>query len=95
MVPLAVVDDVPVPNGLLDVLKFAEIPVVLIAASPVADAEAVAAAVTTDPTIEIPVAGALLSILYVRALNEFHVPANFNAWTLSKLLFPAVTGDAE
>lgn len=63
IVPPAVVDEVPVANGDEDVLKLAETPLVDRAPSPVAVADAVAAVVTTEPTIEMPVAGALLSIL--------------------------------
>lgn len=63
IVPPAVVDDVPVPNGDEDELKFAEIPVVDIGPSPVAVADAVAAEVTTAPTTDSPVPGALLLIL--------------------------------
>jgi hypothetical protein len=57
-------------------------PVVLIAESPEAVVLGVVPAVTTAPTIDRPVAGALLSILYVSADKEFHVPANTNAWYL-------------
>jgi hypothetical protein len=82
MVPLAVLDDVPAPNGVVELLKLALKPVVDIAESPVAVVAGCVNDVNTEPTIDKPVAGALLSILYVNADNEFHVPANFNAWIL-------------
>ena len=82
IVPPAVVDDVPAPYGVVELLKLADKPVVLIAESPDAVVLGVVPEVTTEPTIDSPVAGALLSILYVNAESEFHVPVNLSAWYL-------------
>ncbi|HVB24116.1 MAG TPA: hypothetical protein VNG51_19415 [Ktedonobacteraceae bacterium] len=57
-------------------MKLADKPLVLIAESPLAVVLGVVPEVTTEPTIDNPVAGALLSILYVNALKLFQVPAN-------------------
>jgi hypothetical protein len=63
IVPPAVVEVVPAPYGVVELLKLAATPVVDMAESPVAVVAGVTPAVTTDPTMVTPVAGALLSIL--------------------------------
>jgi hypothetical protein len=63
IVPEAVLELVPVPYGVLELLKLADKPEVLRAESPEAVVAGVVPEVTTEPTIDRPVAGALLSIL--------------------------------
>jgi hypothetical protein len=79
------------------VVRFADNPDVDNALSPDAVVEGVVPEVTTAPTIESPVAGALLSILRVTADIEFHVPAKYNDWYFVKLFefVELFIGDAE
>jgi hypothetical protein len=63
-------------------VKLADRPEVLMAESPEAVVAGVVPEVTTEPTIERPVAGALLSILMVKAERLFQVPAYFSIWYL-------------
>lgn len=80
IVPPAVVEDVPAPNGVVEELKFAAAPVVDIAPSPDAVVAGVVYEVTTAPLIvTAPACSEFTSILYVNADREFQVPANFNA----------------
>lgn len=73
--PLAVDDDVPAEYPKLDDWKLTLAPDVENALSPDADVLGVVPEVTTTPTMDNPVAGALLSTLTVKADSEFHVPA--------------------
>jgi hypothetical protein len=96
IVPLAVDEDVPAVNGVVELLKLNEIPVVDMALSPVAVVAGCVYEVSTEPTTDKPVAGALPLILYVPAETEFHVPARTIAWifAIEFSLLDELIGDA-
>lgn len=93
--PAVVYVDVPAAYPIAVVVKFNDSPEVENALSPDAVVAGVVPEVTTAPTIDKPVAGALLSILIVAALNELYVPAKAAHWyfVIEFSLLVALIGD--